>query len=442
MSLRYVDNGTSAPRRFRATFYDYSDDRTLVAEGDLAGREPIAIDQAAFQPLSNEEEFDEAVAILETGRQARATTGQWNSETIQANAADDGFDRDHRAVGECRPRGCKLLCMTRSSASALRGARSSTMMTASRNRIGGPEGCGPPADANNGSGSGGPDHYDAGRLTAVGDVGSKSDGFLGDERFRIEIQNVKYKGKLVLKRGHVPVLDVQYADNVCGPYRDWQDEQDSFDAPAAGATYPNGPTGGIVILAAGQVARTILETGNDAGNFKGVAIYRQNTETVMVTEMTAGWYRYIMEWRFADDGTIRPRFGFGTTTNDCVCFDHYHHVYWRFDFDIVQPNNKVFQVERGQVLQPITTEINRNKSIQTTRSILIRNSNGNEAYKLVPNVTDGTVDTFGVNDLWVLRYKAPTGNPITSEIDDGRVCCGGPNQNIAINGWVNGESVV
>jgi hypothetical protein len=307
-----------------------------------------------------------------------------------------------------------------------------------------PEGCGPPAGANNGSGSG------AAQITTM-QGGSplwemlvqSPTGSSGTNGSGIEIQNVKYKGKLVLKRGHVPVLDVQYADNVCGPYRDWQDEQDSFDAPAAGATYPNGPTGGIVILAAGQVARTILETGNDAGNFKGVAIYRQNTETVMVTEMTAGWYRYIMEWRFADDGTIRPRFGFGTTTNDCVCFDHYHHVYWRFDFDIVQPNNKVFQVERGRkFLQPITTEINRNKSIQITRSILIRNSNGNEAYKLVPNVTDGTVDTFGVNDLWVLRYKAPTGNPITSEIDDGRVCCGGPNQNIAINGWVNGESVV
>jgi hypothetical protein len=77
MSLRYVDNGTSAPRRFRATFYDYSDDRTLVAEGDLAGREPIAIDQAAFQPLSNEEEFDEAVAIL---RRTPSLRDNWTME--------------------------------------------------------------------------------------------------------------------------------------------------------------------------------------------------------------------------------------------------------------------------------------------------------------------------------------------------------------------------
>jgi Cu2+-containing amine oxidase len=213
-----------------------------------------------------------------------------------------------------------------------------------------------------------------------------------------------------------------------------------FDAPTTGAS---DPADGIRILASGQIAQTVLDNGTDIGNFKGVAIYTQNKETVLITELQAGWYRYIMEWRFADDGTIRPRYGFGATNNSCVCIAHNHHAYWRFDFDIVNPNNKIFQVERGRkFLQPILTERFQNKNIQTNRSLLIQNSTGNEAYMLVPNLTDGVVDTFGAHDFWVLRYKSvPGGSFVQNEIDDGRFCCGGTSQGIAIDSWVNNESV-
>jgi Cu2+-containing amine oxidase len=88
-------------------------------------------------------------------------------------------------------------------------------------------------------------------------------------------------------------------------------------------------------------AQTILESGTDSGNFRGVAIYRQGRETVLVSELQAGWYRYISRWRFHDDGTIRPRFGFSAVQNACVCNVH-HHVYWRLDFDIgAAENNEV-----------------------------------------------------------------------------------------------------
>jgi hypothetical protein len=72
---------------------------------------------------------------------------------------------------------------------------------------------------------------------------------------------------------------------------------------------------------------------------------------------------------------------------------------------------------------------------------VVQNSTGNEAYELIPNITDGVVDTFGVNDFWALRYKTPVGNPISDEIDDGLSCCGAPAA-IQINPWVNGESLV
>jgi hypothetical protein len=60
---------------------------------------------------------------------------------------------------------------------------------------------------------------------------------------------------------------------------------------------------------------------------------------------------------------------------------------------------------------------------------------------LVPNLFDGNVDAFGVNDLWVLRYKnVPGGTNVQNEIDDGTFA-GDPNAINKINTFVNGESV-
>jgi hypothetical protein len=65
-----------------------------------------------------------------------------------------------------------------------------------------------------------------------------------------------------------------------------------------------------------------------------MAVYEENGETVLVSEMEAGWYRYMSQWRLTDEGIIKPRFGFAAVESSCVCNRHHHHVYWRFDFDI------------------------------------------------------------------------------------------------------------
>jgi hypothetical protein len=41
-------------------------------------------------------------------------------------------------------------------------------------------------------------------------------------------------------------------------------------------------------------------------------------EVVLVSEIQAGWYRYISEWRLHINGTIKPRFEFGAVNNSCV----------------------------------------------------------------------------------------------------------------------------
>ena len=100
----------------------------------------------------------------------------------------------------------------------------------------------------------------------------------------IELRYVDYKGKRVLYRAHVPILNVKYSKGPCGPYRDWQNEEgmiqaDGSDVGSSGFRLCSAP------------ATTILDTGSDSGNFLGVAIYVKGQEVILVSEMQAGWYR-------------------------------------------------------------------------------------------------------------------------------------------------------
>jgi hypothetical protein len=161
----------------------------------------------------------------------------------------------------------------------------------------------------------------------------------------VELRNVRYRGKLVLFQAHAPILNVQYDGNACGPFRDWLFEESWVQA--------DGTNVAPGIRRSQAPAQTILESGTDSGNFRGVAIYRQGRETVLVSELQAGWYRYVSRWRFHDNGTIRPRFGFSAVQDSCVCNVHHHHVYWRFDFDIgTTENNEVREFNSPPIFPP------------------------------------------------------------------------------------------
>lgn len=148
----------------------------------------------------------------------------------------------------------------------------------------------------------------------------------------VELRFVDYRGRRVLYRAHVPILNVQYGSGGaavgCGPtYRDWQNAETCFQATG---TDPVGP--GFRVCSAPP--QTILESGVDGGNFRGVALWYDGWELRLVSQLQAGWYRYISDWRLRNDGSIGPRFGFAATANPCTCNVHTHHAYWRLDFDI------------------------------------------------------------------------------------------------------------
>ncbi|CAN5872258.1 hypothetical protein BH24ACI1_BH24ACI1_23960 [soil metagenome] len=457
LSFDYIDNSveksqpSTPPKRFRIVFYDYTNDRTLVAENDFAGTETITVSEEFFQPNSNDEEFNEAVRILTSdarfssflkGEQLRAFQPM-PPVTVLSGTRERLVNVGLGAQGDSA--GNEVVSVSLRRGAVIRYDKGAPDTSKAE-----PDACGIPAAPQGSTGRGVAGQYQltiSQGTTPLWEMlvirPSSSSGTMGSG---IELRDVKYRGKSVMKRGHAPVLNVEYTPSVCGPYRDWQYAEGFFDAPAAGA---NDPAPGIRILAAGQIAQTALDSGNDTGNFQGVAIYTQNDETVMVTEMNAGWYRYIMEWRFAGDGTIRPRYGFGATDNSCVCSVHNHHVYWRFDFDIVSPTNEVFQVERGRkFMLPITKELTTLKNLQTKRSIIVQNSTSDEAYMLAPNETDGVADNYGRSDIWVLKYKNVNGgNNVQNEIDDGWPSIGGTctatsGSCINIDKFINNESVL
>ncbi|MEJ7861295.1 MAG: hypothetical protein WKF90_06615 [Pyrinomonadaceae bacterium] len=454
LEFNYLENEskvrtTQFPTHFQVVFYDYTNDKTIVVTNDFAGRETIKIREEFYQPLPSEEEFAEALKILRRDEKLVSVLTSDSTTTFRPmppvtvldgtterlvnvgiNAAGNPAQNEVVSVGIKSGktfRHKKGAPETSKAAAQNCGVRNSFQETTARGTAG---------------------QY---QLTVTQNRAPlwemlviRPSASSGTHASGIEIRDVRYKGKSVLKRGHAPVLNVEYPSGACGPFRDWLFQEDAFTTPEGAVE----PVEGIKIIPAGGVATTVLESGNDTGNFRGIAVYTQNDETVLVTEMQAAWYRYIMEWRFAADGTIRPRFGFGATDNPCVCATHIHHIYWRLDFDIVNPINKVFQVERGRkFLQPITTETTRIKKPQTNRRLLIQNSNGDEAYMLVPSLSDGMVTNFGRSDLWVLKYKnVAGGSPLLNEIDDGfdaadGECTANNGSCININKFINNESV-
>lgn len=229
----------------------------------------------------------------------------------------------------------------------------------------------------------------------------------------VELKYVTYRGRLVLWQAHVPILNVLYDDGVT--YRDWQNQETPF---IANGIDPVGPGWRVCT----SPPATILESGTDAGNFQGVAFWYEDGELRIVSEVQAGWYRYMSDWRLRDDGTIAPRFGFAGTRNPRTCMPHQHHVYWRLDFDIEGAGNDVIE-QRGLLFPHLPLWWRLVRETKRTRSLFARrwrvlDSISGRGYAINPGTTDGTADSYGVADLWFLRYRF-------TELDDGVSVVGG-----------------
>jgi hypothetical protein len=258
------------------------------------------------------------------------------------------------------------------------------------------------------------------RPSALSGGGKGSSSFPKGRGSGIELINVKYKNKKILRRASLPILNINYLVEVgCGPkYRDWANDEWTFGCDKKSEEQAPG------FRECQFPPRTILDKV-DGGNFHGIGYYQIGEEVVFISQLAAGWYRYISEWRFAAKGTIFPRWSFGGTEGgenfegNCVCVDHHHHAYWRFDFDIETPgqslirefNNPKISLSDAQGYHTISSEVQRDHV--THRHWEIFNADAKHGYALFPEHHDRTKDTYGVGDAWFMKYKG------AEEFDDG-----------------------
>ena len=418
-----------APNLYRATFYDYTNNRAVIVDGDLGQPKRVKVSESGHQPLPSNREFEDAVKIL--SKDSNFATAIRERQLQPSPAMPPVIDlesphgRGERAISvellpletEARHEivGVNLVKQTvvRFEERAPRGA-------VAHNPI-----CGLPyvqqATANRG---------DAGQVwVTVSQGGTTLWKFLavrpaassGTRASGVELRFVDYRGKRVLYRAHVPILNVHYDNNACGPYRDWQWQEGMIQAN--GVDVPPG------FRLCNAPATTILDTGSDAGNFLGVAIFVQGQEVVLVSELEASWYRYISEWRLHANGTIRPRFGFSARTNSCVCNVHHHHPYWRFDFDIrTAGSNRVREFNDPPLIgksnwHTKTFEIKRPRDPARKRKWRVENTVTGEGYDIIPGPDDGVATAspdwpYPRGDVWILRYHG-------NELDDGIDCTTG-----------------
>lgn len=415
---RHFDEPAENKLTYQTTIYDYTHDKLLVFTGDFAMAGRSFVHESDDRPEPTHEEFEEAVKIIaidtELGEAVRSGT-LIPYEAMPGLVDDPATDSSGRerviAVG--------LKPVQRKGMKAPR--HEIVGVNLSRERVARYSAGAPPTALAT------TDHCgfaNAGQsTTARGTSGmatitisrdsqtlwqfvvvrpSASSGALGSG---VEIRNAYYKGRLVFSRAHVPILNVNYDSNACGPYRDWQYQENAFTA--------NGTNLASGIRRTTTNPQTIFESESDFGNFRGVAVHTSGNVTRLVSELQAAWYRYISEWRFHEDGTVEPIFKFSAVSNSCVCLTHHHHVYWRFDFDIDTAANNSIEAFNGTNWRAITTEVKQFRSLQN-RAWRVFNTNTGRGYTITPSPNDGTANTYGRGDAWALHYRS-------DQIDDSRV---------------------
>jgi hypothetical protein len=431
-------------RRFRSTIYDYTNNRTLFVDGTLDGPRLVGVSESGSQPRPTRAEFEEAVAILIHDERVGAALREGrlrpypSMPPVVPIELPDGRVERTLAVGllpQESTRGHEIVGVNMVRQAVVRFDTNAPPMAQARETI-----CRVP-HASQATVS----HTAGQAWVTVTQGGNTLWRFLlvrpaassGTNGSGVELRYVDYRGKRVLYRAHVPILNVKYDGDACGPFRDWQNEEGMIHADGADVLpgFRLCPT----------PAQTILDTGSDTGNFLGTAIYVQGQEVVIVSEMEAAWYRYVSRWGLHADGTIRPRFGFSAVSGSCVCNRHHHHPYWRLDFDIQTPgNNRVREFNDPPLFgssnwHDKTFEIRRPRDPARHRKWRIENTATGNAYEVIPGPDDGVATAspdwpYPKGDLWILRYRS-------TEIDDGSVAIGPPYE-AQLDNWLTGEPIL
>ena len=457
-------NRVAMPKSYLSKYYDYKNNYCITIKGKLGQANPTEIVESKEQPLPINEEFEEAVKIItESGDDLVAQAIQ--NKTLKPYRPMPPLFIKETATGDIQRAICVGLRPIDSSSSTSNAGNTNNgsptyskheivavnMIDKSVNRFDNraPENaraeesiCGSPEADQDTADRGTPGSAKV-TVTKGGKllwdfIVTRPASSSGTNGSGIELQYVNYKGKKVFRRANVPILNVKYDGDACGPYRDWQYQESMIEA--------DGDDVAPGFRLCPTPARTILDTGNDLGNYLGVAVYvdgeeegEEGQEVVLLSEMAAGWYRYISQWRLNTNGTIKPRFGFGAVSNSCVCNPHHHHVYWRLNFDVGDSKKNTVQEYNDPPISgqsnwhTINYETMRMRNPSSNRKWRVQNEQTGRGYTINPGPNDGTADSFGRGDIWFLRNRP-------NQFDDG-VQAIGPPYEAQIDTFVNHERI-
>ena len=279
------------PDRFHATLFDYTNNRTIFVDGSLNKPRRVKITESAIQPLPSNEEFDEAVKVLmrhdeEIGLAVREKqlqpyppmpplintelpdgtiertiavgllpTTASSSSTTQSTA--NGQEEEAAVIDRHRH---EIVGVNMIRREVIRFENKAPPNSAAHNPICGLPYAGQDTATRGTAGQVWVNVY-LGRTLLWRFLAVRPAASSGTNGSGIELRYVDYKGKRVLYRAHVPILNVKYDRDACSLYRDWQNEEgmiqaDGTDVAPGFRLCPN-------------PASTILDTGSDTGNSLG-----------------------------------------------------------------------------------------------------------------------------------------------------------------------------
>lgn len=212
----------------------------------------------------------------------------------------------------------------------------------------------------------------------------------------LELRRVEYNGLSVLKRAHAPMLFAEYVGNTC--YRDWKDTNTAvlaepqvrnqlgvsnlFTATTScdRSAHPTDSYGTCPFQLPGRTA---------ADCFNGVAIEDRGDHVVLTTQYVADWYMYTSRFFLYANGAFDAQFGFGNRNGTGNATTHWHHNYWRLDFDIDGADNNVLSINDV----PQATEFTSLRSLVggpggTQRTWEVRNTQTGRGYRVTPGRGD------------------------------------------------------
>lgn len=197
-----------------------------------------------------------------------------------------------------------------------------------------------------------------------------------DNSSGLVLQDIEFASKKILDRVSMPVMRVEYQNDICGPFADILNIY-ALDPATQGA--PNSVCDGQSLC-----TRT----------------YTQNGEKML--EVGANWqigeYQIYQTYYFSENGYFDSR----VYSRGLQCqTDHAHHAHWMFDFDIDGPNDDYVTLANGT--SP-TTEFNALRS--ESNGLQIKDKVTNSVVSLIPSDDDGEPNAFASVDIAVRAWRS------------------------------------